>query len=318
MKKAVSVMVGIIALICITALPVFASDQVKIILEGREIDTEPVQVRDGKVTAPVKDIAEALGADVKWERQSDSLVITLPDNSSDSQKGPDYSDIFRFGHKPTIGKTASPDNVLLSYYEALYFACNLPEDNKVPISGTIGSLQDPYPDAYACWSKEWRDKTSYEEFLGSWENTVNVELLKLIPAGEENGERKYFVETRNMEAIQDSRNPRMGVFCYKGYVTLRDTDEGWRITESDLEPEDPSWYMAGHQSWYADLEAVTQVIGMGVSIDEDLGPKTVEYNDDGSVTVKYQDKNGNDLYRILLIQTQDQQYQVISKEVVAR
>ena len=315
MKRRILVPVGVAAVVFITAVTAIASNQVKLLIDGAEINTGPVQVQDGKVTAPVKDIAEALGAEVEWNPQSESVVITP---QGIRQTGPRYGDIFQISGKKTIGKTASPDEVLLAYYEALYSACNLPEDNKVSISGTIGNLKDPYPDAYACWSREWREKTSFEEFLEAWEGTVNVELLKLIPAGEENHQKKYFVETRNMEAIQDSNNPRMGVFCYKGYVTLENTDEGWRITGNDLEPEDPSWYMAGHQSWYADVEEVAQVIGMGVGMGVDLGPRIVEYNDDGSITVRFQDKNGKDTHRIVLVQTQDHYCQVISKEVMAR
>jgi hypothetical protein len=233
-----------------------------------------------------------------------------------AESAPLYGEMFKTNDRLTLEKAASAEEVLLSYFNALFWACNLPEDNKVAISGTIGSLQEPYPDAYACWAKSWRDETSYEEFLKSWEGTVNVELLKLIPAGEEKGQKKYFVETRNMEAIQDSSNPRMGVFCYKGYITMANTKEGWRITSCQLEAEDPSWYIAGHQPWLAQPEEVAQVIGLGVAMGEDAGTRVVENNEDGSITVRFQDKNGKDTHQVILVQTQDDICQVISSQKI--
>lgn len=127
MKRRILVPLGVAAVIFITAVTAVASNQVKLLIDGAEIDTGPVQVQDGKVTAPVKDIAEALGAEVGWNPQSESVVITP---QGIRQTGPRYGDIFQISGKRTIGKTASPDEVLLAYYEALYSACNLPEDNK--------------------------------------------------------------------------------------------------------------------------------------------------------------------------------------------
>ena len=312
MKRMALVAAVAAVMVCLLAGVAFGASTARMDVDGQEL-----QMKNGKVVAPVRTIAEALGFRVEWDKQSNSILITSSHPGKNRSNEINYPELFGYRNFK-LSKALTPEEVLLTYFNALYHACNLPEDNKVPISGTIGSLKEPYPEAYSCWSRDWREKTGFEDFLNSWEGTVNVELLKLIPAGEENGEKKFFVETRNMEAIQDSDNPRMGVFCYKGYASVANTEEGWRISSMELTPEDPSWYIAGHQPWYSDAVAVAQVIGMEAGMGAETGSNEVEYNQDGSVTVRFKDKNGADTHRIVLVQTQDHIYQVISKEEVGQ
>lgn len=280
MKSRIFVVGVIVLLVVMTGGVAMAANQAESVVGGEESSMDSLQVENERVTV---------------------------------ESAPQYNKMFETFDKRTLDEITSAQEILLAYFQNLYWACNLPKDNIVPISGTIGSLH-AYSDAYSCWGKSWRDEHSYEEFLDSWEGTVNVGLLKLIPAGEENGQKKYFVETRNIEAIQDSGNPRMGVFCYKGYITVGNTQEGWRITDCQLAAEDLSWYIAGHQPWRSLPEEVAQIIGLGIPMGEYIGTRVVEDNEDGSLTVRFQDEKGKDTHLVIVVQTQDQIYQVISSE----
>ncbi|MBE3582032.1 MAG: hypothetical protein IMW96_10455 [Thermoanaerobacteraceae bacterium] len=69
-------------------------------------------------------------------------------------------------------------------------------------------------------------------------------MPKLLPAGKENGERRSFVEIKSIEAVGEK--PRLRVFYCSGFFTVRETPEGWRITDGGLQPESLGWKIGGH------------------------------------------------------------------------
>ncbi|MBC7339296.1 MAG: hypothetical protein H5U04_05490 [Firmicutes bacterium] len=146
--------------------------------------------------------------------------------------------------------------------------------------------KEPYPVAYAYWSQEWRAEHSYEQFLASWQGTANVELVTLFPAGEENGELTFFVETKHLEVVEGK--PRPGIFYYSGFFTVGKTTEGWRLTGGSLEPENLAWRLGGHQPWREDPRqvAVVELHGhLGEKINLDPVATQVTRLDDGRVVV---------------------------------
>lgn len=208
-------------------------------------------------------------------------------------------------------RITTPEMALQAYFDALSVASNLQPAQMGAAGGTMGMGLEPYPTAYGYWSKDWRDKHPYEEFVASWQGKANVELLKLLPAGTENGERRFFVEVKTIEAVGEK--PHLGVFYYSGFFTVRETPEGWRITDGSLEPENLGWKIGGHQPWLGDPESVAHV-QLGQSIDTPLGEAITENNANGTVKVKYVDSNGNINHWAILVQREDGIWEVIEKQ----
>lgn len=201
---------------------------------------------------------------------------------------------------------------LQAYFDALFYANNLTPQQMAAAGGTLGMGQEPYLTAYSYWSKDWQAINSYEQFLASWTGTANVELLKLLPAGEKKGERRFFVETKHLEIVGEK--PRPGIFYYTGFFTVRKTTEGWRITSGELEPENLVWQLGGHQPWRADAEQVARVSGLGVGIEQPLGEVTTIENEDGTATVIFADKEGKEPHKVTLFKPEDGIWRVLDKE----
>lgn len=79
MKKKWLASLGIFVLLFVLALSPasYAAAPVKLIVNGREIipDVTP-QIIDGRVMAPVRSVAEALGATVEWDNESKTVIVT--------------------------------------------------------------------------------------------------------------------------------------------------------------------------------------------------------------------------------------------------
>lgn len=206
-------------------------------------------------------------------------------------------------------KGNTPEAVLQAYFDTLGKAANLTETQMGAVGGSIERGLQPYEIAYQYWCKDWQQKNSYEQFLTSWEGTVHVELLKLLPAGEENDKKKFFVETRHIEVTR--HEPRAGIFYYIGFFTVDKTGKGWCITGGNLEPQNLAWALGGHQPWRADPIMVALVEGLGVSIETDMGEPVVENNPDGTVTVKFLDIHSRQLHSIVLYLPKDGMWRVL-------
>ncbi|MCM8900238.1 hypothetical protein KVG29_03230 [Caldicoprobacter algeriensis] len=205
----------------------------------------------------------------------------------------------------------SPEAALRFYFDTLKAASNLTERQMAALGGTTGEGLQPYEEAYRCWSEQWRRKHTYQEFLASWQGTVQVELLKLLPAGRQNGQARFFVETRHIEVTGD--NSRTGIFYYTGFFTVVKTQEGWRITDGSLTPQNLAWELGGHQPWRSDPVMVAQIDGLGVGMETDIGEPVVLDNPDGTVTVKFLDDGGREKYRVVLYKPQDGMWRVLQK-----
>jgi len=308
MKKLLAI--GTIAMVLLVALATVAFARggdlppmkaaIKVIVNGRNIDSDvKPQLIGDRVLVPVRSVAEALGANVQWDEKLNTVKITSQQEASVNPK-----------YYPRVpGKITTPEMALQAYFDALYYANN-PNAARGAITGSIGMGKEPYHTAYGYWSKEWQAGNNFDKFLASWDGTANVELLKLLPAGEADGQRRFFVETKHLEAAGEK--PRLGYFYYTGFFTVAETADGWRITGGSLEPENLSWKLGGHQPWRGVPEMVAQVELAG-SIDKPLGKAIVENNTDGTVTVKFVDSNGKETHRAILVQLQDGIWRMLDK-----
>ncbi|HSW63103.1 MAG TPA: copper amine oxidase N-terminal domain-containing protein [Dissulfurispiraceae bacterium] len=83
MKKFVAgVIIGI--LLCYAGLAVASSPQIRLIINGQEINTDvPPQLIDGRVLVPARFVAEPLGAQVQWDAEKNAVVINSTSPATD-------------------------------------------------------------------------------------------------------------------------------------------------------------------------------------------------------------------------------------------
>lgn len=63
--------------VTLTASSVFAANHIKLIINGKEIKTSiPLQVSKDNIIAPLRPLAEALGASVEWDNKNQTVSIT--------------------------------------------------------------------------------------------------------------------------------------------------------------------------------------------------------------------------------------------------
>ncbi len=215
-----------------------------------------------------------------------------------------------FSNTPKEVKT--PDTIIKSYFDTLYYASNLNEEEMGYAGGTIGMSSDPYDDAYKYWSEEWRNKNSYEDFINSWKGTANVELIKSFPVSEKNGNYKFFVEIKTIEAVQEKKS--FGIFYYCGYLTIENTKEGYKITKGNLELENMAWAYGGHQPWKADPEFVAKMV-LEKNINDKIEKTEIEKTENGISIVKFMDTKGKIIAQVEITQRMDSLYEVLWKKI---
>lgn len=76
MKKWLAIF-GVIFLLSSLAAAAMADSPVKLVVDGKEISTDvPIQIVNGRTIVPVRAIAEAFGAAVEWDRDTNTVRIT--------------------------------------------------------------------------------------------------------------------------------------------------------------------------------------------------------------------------------------------------
>jgi len=78
MKKAIRILLcGIIAIGLLSSAAAFASDEIRVYLDGGqlEFDTAP-QIIDGRTMVPMRAVFEAFGTEVEWLEESQQIVVT--------------------------------------------------------------------------------------------------------------------------------------------------------------------------------------------------------------------------------------------------
>lgn len=79
-KRATIVLSG--ALLCVLATTAFATNPIQLLVNGQEVTHQPLQMVDGSTYAPVRAVAEALGAKVTWDGAQQQVRIEGSDASS--------------------------------------------------------------------------------------------------------------------------------------------------------------------------------------------------------------------------------------------
>jgi len=207
-------------------------------------------------------------------------------------------------------KITAPEMAVQTYFDALFFASNLTEAETGAAGGTVGDGMAPYPAAYSCWTKGWRDKHSLQEFVDSWKGTANLELLRMVQAGKGKNERRYFVEVKAIEAVR--AEARLGIFYYSGFFDVENGPNGWAIAAGNLEPELPGFKIGGHSPWRGDPVMVARQTYAG-NIESPVGTPKVSKNANGSVTIRFNKPNTERIRNVVLLQREDGIWEVLEK-----
>jgi hypothetical protein len=87
MRQLLSAIAVLVALFCLTAAAVYAEDAIKIFVNGKEIGSDvPPQIVEGRTLVPLRTVAEALGAQVEWDQNTRSVIITEEAPAGDAPK----------------------------------------------------------------------------------------------------------------------------------------------------------------------------------------------------------------------------------------
>lgn len=82
MKKLLAAVAGIFILVVAFAAVAFADSPIKLIINGRPVNTDPApRVIDGRTLVPLRVISEELGASVQWEGKTNTVLIDSPEVS---------------------------------------------------------------------------------------------------------------------------------------------------------------------------------------------------------------------------------------------
>lgn len=158
-------------------------------------------------------------------------AMVVPAFASVTQDGQNQEFIKIDVRKPTFyppGNAAliSPDDYVYAFFDALYYA------------DTAKSDRGAYEYAYELLSDSYKGNVKFNDFVKSWENTANVSLIKLIPAGfEKVGQFSYprfFYETVNTE----KDDAKSSLVIYNGFVVLEKCEIGYKIKSISKDPED--------------------------------------------------------------------------------
>ncbi|ADI01922.1 copper amine oxidase N-terminal domain-containing protein [Syntrophothermus lipocalidus] len=78
MGKKWLVVTGAVGLTIVLATVAFAANPIKLIVNGQEIKPDvPPQLIGGRTMVPIRWVAEALGADVQWDEQNRTVIVSL-------------------------------------------------------------------------------------------------------------------------------------------------------------------------------------------------------------------------------------------------
>lgn len=82
-KKILYLLIGILIGLLSSSLFAYASEQIKLIVNGKEIQSDvPPIIINGRTLCPIRPICEALGATVNWDQNTNSVIITTNNSNN--------------------------------------------------------------------------------------------------------------------------------------------------------------------------------------------------------------------------------------------
>lgn len=118
---------GLLIGLLVTSSFVLASQPIKILINGVELNTDvPAQIIDGRTMVPLGSIAKALGAAVTWDSNNNTVVITTNNQATNASK--------------------HTNNTVIAVVNDLYNALNAKQFDKVADSFNVTFLAEFMPE----------------------------------------------------------------------------------------------------------------------------------------------------------------------------
>lgn len=87
MKRKWLIVIGTVTSAIALVTVSFAKSPIKLNVNGKEITPDvPPQIINGRTMVPVRSVAEALGADVLWDEENRTVIVTSTKNSEELEK----------------------------------------------------------------------------------------------------------------------------------------------------------------------------------------------------------------------------------------
>jgi len=124
-KKILFSIAGITAcvvFVCATMSTAAAENPIRLIVNGKTIQTDvPPQMMEGRVMIPIRGVAEALGAEVKWDEENRAVMVDTKTQSGH------YENPYRYPRLPQ--EITSPEMLLQAYFASLAYNNLSPEQS---------------------------------------------------------------------------------------------------------------------------------------------------------------------------------------------
>ncbi len=110
MKKT-NLIVGVSSLLLISTVALAVNQKVNITVNGKVLKTDVLtKVENGKTVTPLREIAEALGADVKWDNDTKTVHINAKEFDKDQDTIIDIGESIKFDKTEIINAVTSVKN----------------------------------------------------------------------------------------------------------------------------------------------------------------------------------------------------------------
>lgn len=168
--KASVVLLTILVSYCLVA---YASNPIRIFVNGKELYPDvPAQNIDGRVMVPIRFVGEALGTDVNWDSQNNSVLIQQSDNNVDKDRLLLYSDID--GYIEILDHNNTLCVEILKQVAEYYYA--EPHEKSI--------YEDSIPKGLKLFENSYTTFQSYENIninsrLAAYGYTFNIDSVKL-------------------------------------------------------------------------------------------------------------------------------------------
>lgn len=277
MKKRKWLVVFCVAvLICAFTAAAWASEPIKLVVNGQEIkpDVSP-QIVGNRTMVPVRWIAEVLGAEVKWDAQSKTVFITTKTNDSKNQNDTDIQAVTKlvekFGDKIKNVSLLAPKNIVIKSIEENYGEIVSPallaQWQSDPQNAPGRASSSPWPERIDITDIEKLSDSKYQ-VEGEIINMTSVEMLNggyaskrsVILAVEKPGNRWLIT------VVKYNADPKTNIYhnsqygfsfelpeSWQGYTIVSDQWKGFTVGSQEAEPAQTGLlFSIRHPRWTTD------------------------------------------------------------------
>lgn len=276
MKRNVFVVFIVAVLVCALAAAAWATEPVKLVVNGQEIkpDVSP-QIIGDRTMVPVRWIAEALGANVEWDAQTKTVIITT--NKTENTENADLKAVEKlvadFGKTLKNVALVAPEDVaaksIKENYAAYVSPALLAQWQKDPQNAPGRATSSPWPERIDITDTEKISDSKYQ-VQGEIIKMTSVEMAgggyaakRPVVLAVEKADGKWVITAVKLDAYEQAdptlyKNMQYGFSfqlpeSWKGYMLISDQWEGFAVeASSDVPAQTGPLFSIRHPQWTAE------------------------------------------------------------------